>query len=280
MWQREQLIAGWLQRAPRWTAVLLCGLIVADLAHSAWVLRPASKAGSAEPTLLQRPQVSPFNAQHVAAAHLFGASAASDAVAANAPEARLAFALSGIIATNDPNEGYAILGEQGKAAHLYRVGAPVENTRARLFRVFVDRVVLDFDGRLETLMLPRSLLPGMSHKRVVMEAMAAAAEAPATAATVTVDPRQRSPAQSVFGSMYAEPNSVNGQMVGLVMHPAKRLQRQYGFRDGDMLTAVNGVEINDPDILQNVLTGSSGKSLSLTFTRDGVQQTKTLPVGN
>jgi general secretion pathway protein C len=276
MWQREQLIAGWLPRAPRWTAVLLCGLMIADLAHSAWALRPASKTASAEPPRLQGPRVSPFNAQHVAAAHLFGATAESDAAsnAASAPETRLAFALSGIIATKDPNDGYAILGEQGKPARLYRVGAAVESTRARLFRVFVDRVVLDFDGRQETLELPRSLLPGTSYRRAVMETTAAA-EAP-----VTVDPRQRSPAQSAFGSMFAEPNNLNGQMVGLVLHPAKRLQRQYGFRDGDMLVAVNGVEINDPDVLQNLLASSSDKSLSLTFTRDGVQQTKTLPVGN
>jgi general secretion pathway protein C len=280
MWQREQLITGWLPRAPRWTAVLLCSLIAADLAHSARVLRPASNAGSAEAPLPQRARVSSFNAQHVAAAHLFGASAANEADAANAPETRLAFALSGIIATNDPNEGYAILGEQGKPTHLYRTGAAVESTRARLFRVFADRVVLDFDGRQETLWLPRSLLPGMSHQAVVVEALAAAADAPATAATVTLDPRQRSPAQSALGSMFAEPNNVNGRMVGMVMHPARRLQRQYGFRDGDTLTAVNGVEINDPDVLQNVLTGSSGKSLSLTFIRDGVQETKTLPVGN
>lgn len=279
MWQGEQLITGWLPRAPRWTAVLLCGLIVAELAHSAWGLRPALKTASAEPPLLQRARVNPFNAQNVVAAHLFGASAARDANAANAPETRLAFALSGIIATNDPNQGCAILGEQGKPTHLYCAGAAVESIRARLFRVFADRVVLDFDGRLETLRLPRSLLPGMSHQAIVVEAMAAA-EAPATAAMVSLDPRQRSPAQSVMGSMYAEPNNVNGRMVGMVMHPARRLQRQYGFRDGDMLTAVNGVEINDPDILQNVLTSSSGKSLSLTFLRDGVQETRTLPVGN
>jgi len=250
--------------------------MVADLAHSAWALRSASNTGSAERPLPQRPRVSPFNAEHIVAAHLFGASAASDAApdAANAPETRLAFALSGIIATKDPNDGFAILGEQGKPAHLYRVGAAVESTRARLFRVFVDRVVLDFDGRQETLLLPRSLLPGMSYQQAGAESVDVAA------APDAVDPRQRSLAQSAFGSMFAEPNNVNGQMVGLVLHPARRLQRQYGFRDGDMLIAVNGVEINDPDVLHNLLASSSEKTLSLTFTRDGVEQTKTLPVSN
>jgi general secretion pathway protein C len=275
MWQREQLIAGWLPRAPRWTAALLCGLMVAELAHSAWALRSAFSPGPAERPLPQQRRVSRFNVEPIVAAHLFGASAASDAApdAANAPETRLAFALSGIIATKDPNDGFAILGEQGKPAHLYRVGAAVESTRGRLFRVFVDRVVLDFDGRQETLLLPRSLLPGMSYQQAGMETQSATA-APA------VDPRQRSLAQSAFGSLFAEPSNVNGQMVGLLLHPARRLQRQYGFRDGDLLVAVNGVEINDPDVLQNMLASSSEKTLSLTFTRDGVQQTKTLPVGD
>jgi general secretion pathway protein C len=276
MWQREQLVAGWLPRAPRWTAALLCGLVIADLGHSAWALRSASNPGLVERPLLQRPRVSPFNVEPIVAAHLFGATAVSDVApdAANAPETRLAFALSGIIATKDPSDGFAILGEQGKPAHLYRVGATVESTRGRLFRVFVDRVVLDFDGRQETLVLPRSLLPGISYKQAGTETVAAA-EAP-----VAVDPRQRSLAQSAFGSLFAEPHNINGEMVGLVLHPARKLQRQYGFQDGDLLVAVNGVEISDPDALQNMLANSSEKTLSLTFTRDGVQQTKTLPVSN
>lgn len=282
MWQREQLIAGLLQRAPRWTAALLCGLIVADLAHSAWVLRPTSNAGSAERPLLQPPRVSRFNVRHVVAAHLFGASAASDrdVANANAPETQLAFALSGIIATKDPSKGYAILGEQGKPQHLYRVGATVESTRRRLFQVFADRVVLDFDGQLETLWLPRALLPDMLKKTAAVATVQTGAEAAAVTASVEVDPRQRTLAQSAFASIDAQATDVDGRMVGMVMHPARRLQRQYGLRDGDVLTAVNGVEISDPDVLENVLSSSSGKSLSLTFTRDGVQQTKALPISD
>ncbi len=64
----------------------------------------------------------------------------------------------------------------------------------------------------------------------------------------------------------------------MVLHPPKRYLRQYGLRDGDTLTAVNGVTLTDPDDLANALKGA-GKSLSLTFVRDGVQLTKTLPVG-
>ena len=282
MWQREQLIAGLLQRAPRWTAALLCGLIVADLAHSAWVLRSTSGTGSAEGLLPQPPRVSRFNFKHVVAAHLFGASAASarDAANANVPETQLAFALSGIIATKDPSEGYAILGEQGKPPHLYRVGATVESTRRRLSQVFADRVVLEFEGQLETLRLPQALLPGMQKPAAVVVVAQTGAEAAPITATVEVDPRQRTLAQSAFASIDAQPTDVDGRMVGMIMHPVRRLQRQYGLRDGDVLTAVNGVEINDPDVLENVLSSSSGKSLSLTFTRDGVQQTKALPVSD
>ena len=63
----------------------------------------------------------------------------------------------------------------------------------------------------------------------------------------------------------------------MVLHPSKRYQRQYGLREGDTLTEVNGVTLTDPEALENALK-ADGKSLSLTFVRDGVQQTRTLQV--
>jgi general secretion pathway protein C len=284
MWQRDELMTGWLQRAPRWTAAMLAGLIVADLTHSAWLFRPVSPDVLPQTPSMSPPRAAAFDVQRVVTAHLFGGGGkrlATEADAAGAPETQLALALSGIIATRNPQDGYAILGEQGKPGHLYRVGAPLEiHTGGLLFRVFVDRVVLDIDGRLETLTLPRALLPGLSQVRPLEATnVATAAETAAASAAAEVDERQVSPVQTLFGTINAEPNNVDGRMAGMVLHPAKRLQHQYGIRDGDMLTAVNGVEITDADVLASALK-SSEKSLSLTFTRDGVEQTKTLQINN
>jgi type II secretory pathway component PulC len=66
------------------------------------------------------------------------------------------------------------------------------------------------------------------------------------------------------------------------LHPEKRLQRQTGLRDGDILTAINGVEITDQDsedALNNALNSSDG-AVSLTYSRNGVQQTVKAAVNN
>jgi type II secretion system protein C len=227
-----------------------------------------------------------FDVQQIVAAHLFGAPAKhipTGADADTAPDTQLALALSGIMATKDPQTGYAILGEQGKATHFYRVGAPLEVARGgRLFRVFTDRVVLDFDGRLETLRLPHYRLPDASPPSV---RVAAAASAEPDSAPVQDSPpagalaAEVTPAQSTFSLLDAERRNVDGHMDGMVLHPSKRYQRQYGLRDGDTLTAVNGVTLTDPDALANALK-DAGKALSLTFVRDGVQQTKSLRVND
>jgi type II secretory pathway component PulC len=96
---------------------------------------------------------------------------------------------------------------------------------------------------------------------------------------VTATAGAATPAETLFGDLDAERNNVDGRLAGMILHPPKRLQRQYGFHDGDTLTAVNGVEITDPDVLADVLR-TSGKSLSLTFTRNGEQRTMRLPVNN
>lgn len=184
------------------------------------------------------------------------------------------------MATKDPQAGYAILAEQGRTSHLYRAGAPLEVSRGgRLFRVFADRVVLEFDGQLETLRLPRNKLPVVSTQSVRVAAAPSAepAAAPAQDTPAAVVAIEVTPVQSAFSLLDAERRTVDGHMDGMVLHPSKRYQRQYGLRDGDTLTEVNGVTLTDPDDLENALK-ANGKSLSLTFVRDGVQQTRTLQV--
>jgi type II secretion system protein C len=280
MWQRlKKVVLDWRQRVPRWTATLLAGLIAGDLAHFAVVLRPTSPVRRPHPPIVSRLPYPGFDVQPVVQAHLFGIKArVADAGAQNAPETQLALALTGIIATKDPNDGYAILGEQGKPTRLYRSGAALASAAdGRLYRVFADRVVLVVGGRLETLRLPHAKPPAL-----MQVASAAASTDPSTPAESAQSEQPKPPptaAETLFGNFDAERNNVDGRLAGMILHPAKRLQRQYGFHDGDTLTAVNGVEITDPDVLAAALR-TSAKSLSLTFTRNGEQRTMNLPVNN
>ena len=283
MWRTEKWV-DWRKQVPALSSGVLASLLVVDLAHFGWQVTNQKDLGAQPPPVPHFKAVR-FDVQQIVDAHLFGAPAKrvpTGADADTAPDTQLALSLSGIMATKDPQTGYAILGEQGKDSHFYRVGMPLNVARGgRLFSVFADRVVLDFDGRLETLRLPHSSLPVASSPSVRVAAAASAepAAAPTPEGPPAVLANEVTPAQSTFSLLDAERRNVDGHMDGMVLHPSKRYQRQYGLRDGDTLTAVNGVTLTDPDDLANALK-ASGKSLSLTFVRDGVQQTKSLQVND
>jgi type II secretory pathway component PulC len=135
-------------------------------------------------------------------------------------------------------------------------------------------VVLELDGKLQTLRLPRQTLGTTAAQTNVADSAAAPGGTPAAAPS----PDEFTPAEGVFANLNVEPNPAAGQTTGMVMHPAKRLQREYGLKDSDVLTAVDGVEITDADVLASTLR-TNAKSLSVTFVRDGTPQTIRLPSG-
>jgi general secretion pathway protein C len=287
-----RLLLEFRQRGPQGAAVLIAVLVAADVVHSGRALRISAMTPERDVVRSMTPPVRHAgpDAQQIVNAHLFGRSPAENASADDpnrAPDSRLALALSGIIAGKDPEKGYAILGEQGKPTHLYGIGAIVAGTSSRLYRVFSDRVVLEAHGELETLRLPRNTLVslGLAPLQVAaagndgtVVAVGASAEAGNSVPAIS-DPNHPTPAEGLFVYMGAERSGVDGNLAGLIVHPAKNIQRKYGLHDGDLLTAINGVAISNPDILADLLR-TAGQSLSLTLTRDGVQQTTTVQLNN
>jgi len=169
----------------------------------------------------------------------------------------------------EPKTGFAILRAADKPAHFYRAGANLDGvtTGGRLHRVFVDRVVLELDGKLQTLRLPRQGLDITTAQTHVADSASAPTDP---------GPDVITPAEGVFDNLNVEPNTVDGHASGMVMHPGKRFQRDYGLKDADVLTAVNGVEISDADTLASTFR-TNAKSLSVTVVRDGTPRTIRLP---
>ena len=83
---------------------------------------------------------------------------------ANAPPSTANLVLAGTIATQDPKHGVAIISDGGPSK-VYSVGDNVGG--AYLHSVYLDHVILDRGGQLETLLLPRLLGPGMRAPPVV-----------------------------------------------------------------------------------------------------------------
>jgi len=114
----------------------------------------ASPSRPAPSPSAEEPRLSGF--ARAAAFAPFGSTQTSDSqLIENAPETRLRLKLLGVL-TYGPDSGSAIIAAGGDDAELYYVGDTIGDELATLQQVHVDRVILERDGRLETLRLPRS----------------------------------------------------------------------------------------------------------------------------
>lgn len=277
MWRTLYSQLDWRRRAPRWSAVLLGTLVVADGAHLVVDCHAIGSAPDLPRVVASSTPLAAADPQRIVGAHLFGVDKAESGArdGASAPETRLALALSGIIATRDPNEGFAILGAQGQPGHVYHSGSRLTDVAGSLYQIFADRVVLDLDGHLETLRLPRHPVEGLTRLAAARQSDSEGAE---PAADADSNP-ELNPAQSWFASLYPQAAIPGTRVHGLTLRPDGQMQRDYHLEVGDVLNEVNGVEITDPDSLNQVLK-AAGRSFSVTFTRDGVQQTLTVNARN
>lgn len=258
-------------RLATWALALALGVqaafIVTDLAGS----RKIPGAASSPP-----PSSVPNHTVNVAAitnTHLFGTPAveASGQTDANATQTSMPLVLTGIIAANDPRYGLAMIGPSATATKVYAVGDNVPGG-AKVHSVLTDRVVLDRNGKLEYLTLPRQLQ--------------GSAPAPSTAALRTENPvvdRMRKLINDDPGVladiMRPQPVFAQGKQRGYRVYPGRNRQAfvRLGLRPGDLVTAINGTPLDDPSRGQDVFrTIGSSSEAHVTVMRNGQQQDLTL----
>ncbi len=275
----------WARWISRTAAGVLAASIAVDLVHFALAIGRTRTVVSASRSFREyRADAVVSTREHdgdierIVSAHLFGASAGATAFGKeNVVRARGDLALSGVIATTNPRDGYAILGKRGGTAQLYRTGTALSGLGGgTLYQVFLDRVVLDLGDRYETVRLSRAWGTGGP---LAIAAVQRAHEDSSASTSFETPFQPVTAAETAFGNLDAEEQFANGRFAGMVVHPAKYFQRLYGLQDGDVVTAVNGVEITSRDALAHSLK-TSGDSVSLTVVHEGVEQTVSLPMSN
>jgi general secretion pathway protein C len=266
----DQLLSARLARlgAERAAQLVVLALIIALGLDSALILTRALGAASAPQATTVPANNLPFGSGNhnpqlllatVVNAHLFGA--APTAVNANAPPTTLPLILTGVIADpGHPGRGQAIIGSSAAAATLYSVGSAVSGG-AHLHAVYADRVLLERNGALETLMLPRTPLAGASYT-------------PAPRAPVTGGLLQSNSASLLAGLLRVQPVFSQGKLSGYRVFPAgaqgPQAFRQLGLRPGDLILAINGTNLDDPSRAVEILqTLSSSGSAQVTVSRNG-----------
>jgi len=270
----------WLSRlqgnGPRLMSLVLALLIGVEFAQIAVSLFGGGQVRSPQPvstnTSIGAPHAG-FDAQSVISAHLFGIAVAEPSTQdpANAPQSTANLLLTGTIATSDPKRGVAIISDGGPAK-VYSVGDNIGG--ASLHSVYLDRVILDRGGALETLLLPRLLGPGMRAAPVVRRT----GGDPRTAAAVDNIRRmvQKDPGllDQVMRTVPSYDNAA-GKLRGFRAYPGQNRQifSSLGLKPGDLVTAINGTPLDDPQHSQEVFnTIQTSDHVTVTVERGGQKQ--------
>jgi general secretion pathway protein C len=277
----------WLSRlqgnGPRWVSLALAALIAVEVARIGISLLGGTPVKSPQPAAsytAPRPQNPTVDVQRVVSAHLFGIAVADPAIQDpdNAPPSTANLVLAGTIASQDPKRGVAIISDGGPAK-VYSVGDSVGG--ASLHSVYLDHVILDRAGTLETLLLPRLLGAGMRAPPVVRRLTAAD---PRTAAAVDNIRRLVAQDPSLLDQvMRTVPSYDNaaGKLRGFRAYPGRNrlIFAKLGLKSGDLVTAINGTALDDPQRSQEVFnTIQSSDHVTVTVERGGQKQEITLNI--
>ncbi len=268
----------WLSRlqgnGPRLASLGLAALIGVELVRMA-VSVVGTPVRSPQPVVAPAAVAAPhagFDTQSVVSAHLFGVPPVETQDPSTARPSQSNLVLAGTIATSDPKRGVAIISDSGPAK-VYAVGDNVGG--ASLHSVYLDHVILDRNGVLETLQLPRQMGPGMHAPPVVRR-------------TGGGDPRTVAAVDNIRRMVQQDPgildqvmrtvpsyDSAAGKLRGFRAYPGRNRQifSKLGLKPGDLVTAINGTALDDPQRSQEVFnTIQTSDRVSVTIERAGQKQ--------
>lgn len=256
----------WAQKVPLryWQNALILFLTIVlalNLARLFWLIFAPTQAVDVPPAYMPHSPSSPaiqnanVDIAALKALDLFGKKTGQDApaqeveqqpVVIDAVETKLDLVLKGIVGSNRDDSARAIIA-RGDEQDIYAPGdkLPVGN-RVSLDRVLNDRVILNSSGRYESLLLYEE---GESFQSEAIQ-------------TVAGQPQKRiavpEPARQALASGRI-PESINdiirltvarkgSEIIGYRVRPGRYRDffDQLGFKTGDVVTHVNGVNVDDP----------------------------------
>jgi general secretion pathway protein C len=273
----------WLSRlqanGPKLVSLVIAALILLQLLQIGYSLL-AKPVRSPQPTtsgFVPPPPRAQIDIPKIIASNPFGIPAAAAEDPEHAPPSTANLLLAGTIATQDPRHGVAIISDGGCPSKVYSVGERVGG--ASLHSVYLDHVILDRGGALETLLLPRQLPANRP--------ITAAAQRPA-------DPRTAAAVDNIRRMVQQDPNILDqvmrtvasydnaaGKLRGFRAYPGRNRQifSKLGLKPGDLVTAINGTPLDDPQRSQDVFnTIQTSDHVTVTIERGGQKQDLSLNI--
>lgn len=269
---------------PPWASLLLVIAIAWQIARIIWMLVPGPAAGDGVPvpaaTASTRVQAAASSdIQAIVASHMFGVADEESVDVAPAPveddnlsDTRLTnLSLKGTVASDIAEYSVAIIADGNNEEKVYAVDDPIGSS-AKLHAVYADRVVLNENGVLTNLKLPREFT--------------ASAPVPARRATNRV--RQATSDSKSIQAMVSQnltklsdvirptPYFVNGQQSGYRVYPGRDRQQfsALGLRPGDLIKDIDGQSLTDPTQAMQIFQSlGTADQVTVTVERNGQPET-------
>lgn len=181
-------------------------------------------------------------------------------VAANAPRTQLNAQLSGVLASSDPAKSIAIIAISG-IQNSYGIGDMIDGTQARIRQVYPDRVIIERDGRDETLMLD-----GEEYGKPLPQTNAAALGS--LRSELMADPGK------ITDYLNISPVQVDGRMTGYRLNPGTHPEffNQSGLQANDLAISINGLDLRDNmQAMQAMQQLAGATEMTVTVERQGEQ---------
>ncbi len=205
----------------------------------------------------------------------------------NAPETKLNISLTGVVAVDkDDQAGLAIIESQG-AQETYEVDDVVTGTRAQIKQILAERVILQVNGRFETLMLDgidfsKEVTASTTSRNKEIKPVKSRAKQRIQATNdakikqelrETRDVLLKEPGK-LFDYIRVSPSRKNGELVGYRLRPGKdpALFKKMGLKNNDLAISINGYELTDMKQAMSAMGElRSASSATIVIDRDGEQ---------
>lgn len=277
-------LSAWLQRPEQWLGVLnlaLAALAGWLLAQFIWQMIPAPESLPPPPLAAHSGQAQvAIDINQALSVPIFGVAnqtptQESTSTPLDAPDTPLNLTLTGIMAATPDAYSRALIKDSSNKQHAYGIDDDVPGN-AKISAIHPDRVILKRGGRFETLRLTPDKTPGAKSAAAnrIMPPSGVSADTVAQLKKM----RQEIVANPATASQYfrIQPVYNGGQLQGYRVYPGRKreLFHQVGLKSGELLTAVNGVTLNDPArSLQLLGDLVQAGSLTLTLQNDGQSRT-------
>jgi type II secretion system protein C len=270
----------------KWLRLVLLLLLLAALAYQVslvvWQLIPTpDQVASQQHTQMVRSGVTDKarpsfqqQANAISRAFLFGNPVVQAVVVEveEAPETQLGYKLRGVYFSPDERLSSAIVEVKPNKSQQYLINDEFAD-KISLARIEQDHILIDRYGKIERLNLQKRVPPTGQE----LSTGATGVSGTQSALLRSYKKRYTSNPMALATRFQAIPVQQDGKNIGFKLKPLRgeSLLKKLDFEANDVFTAVNGVSLKNPfEALDALKSLTTAKSISVTFIRNGAEQTQ------